>query len=254
MPRENGSAHPNAYPPGWVMVIGSLLIIFHLLCALHTTLFTSSGPWPTPNGNMQALPPQFAITIGRLSINEQPVLEAYQRAMRVYSSFRFSSIRQETLEISFEGIFKDTAGNVISKKSIPDPEAPASIRYRQVQLAQQLGNDEPLPPPQAVIIAAPGKTLENVRWWQADGENRMVLKEDNPNSVPRNQNFMTPSASQYLIAKSFARFLGRHHEQPRVELVRYWYEPVLPMVLIEDEAPTADVLRRFQSSYGVLPQ
>lgn len=250
MPRENGST----YPPGWVMVIGSLLIIFHLFCALHTSLFTSSGPWPTPNGNMQALPPQFAISIGRFSVNGINLLEQYQRLLRIYSSFRFSSIRQETLEISFEGIFRDAAGNVISKKSFPDPEAPSSIRYRQIQLAQQLGNDEPLPPPQGVVIAAPGKTLENVRWWHPDGDNRMVLKSDNPNAVPRNQNFMTPSASQYLIAKSFARFLGRQYEQPKVELVRYWYEPVLPMVLVEDEAPTADVLRRFQSSYGVLPQ
>lgn len=236
-------------PPTWVMVLGSVAIAFHLLCALITTLFMPSGPWPLPNGaNSEVLAPQFAMTAGTL------IAEPYQRLLKVNYHFRFPSIRQEDNEVSFELIVRDAQGIVQARRHIPDPEAPASIRYRQSVMAHQLGNDIELPPPQGVVIPAPGQKLPTIRWWQPEGEQRLVLKQDDPNAVPRNQLFRQPSPWQFIVAKSYSRFMARHHPNSKIELVRTWYEPVHPMVLIEQSAPTADVLRRFHSSYGELSQ
>lgn len=237
-----------ALPPAWVMVLGSIAIAVHLFFALISSLFASSGPWPTPMGSSEVLPPQFAISVGA------NLAEPYQRLLKATHSFRFPSIKQEMLEIGFEAIQRDANGNVVSKRVIPDPDASGAIRYRQQLLAQQLGNDIPLPPPQGVIIAAVGEKLPTLRWWSPDGDHRMVLKQDNANAVPRNQNFMQPSPWQYIVAKSFVRYQQRQNNLGHVEIIRSWYEPIMPMVLIEREAPTADILRRFQSSYGELSQ
>lgn len=246
MPRETNSP---PLPSAWIMVIGSALILFHLFCALITTLFMSSGPWPIPGGgSAEWLAPEFAITAGTT------IAEPYQRVFKNTHAFRFPSIKQEGLEITMEVVLRDATGTVTSKHSFPAPEAPASVRYRQLVLAQQLGNDMPLPPQTGVIIAPAGEKLPTVRWWHQEADRRMVLKEADPNTVPRNQSFMTPSPFQYIVAKSFARFLGRQHPGQKVEIIRAWHEPILPMVLLDRDPPTSDILRQFQSSYGELPQ
>lgn len=244
MQRENEPA----WPPTWLMVVGSLAIAIHLFLAFFMTLNVPSGPWATPQGAMPALAPAFANTIG------SSFALPYQSVLRSNSTFRFSSMRQEQLDLTFEALLKDDKGTVTRKISYPDPTAPSSIQYRQKLLAQQLGNDEPLPPQQSVIIAAPGEQLPTLRWWQQDGDRRYVLKQDNPNAVPRNQQFMQPSQAQMIVAKSYARFLARHHAAPKVEIQRSWYDPIMPMVLINQDPPTADELRRFMSSYGELNQ
>lgn len=236
-------------PPKWVMVLGSIAILFHLFCAFITPLFMTSGPWPIPGGgSVEWLAPEFAITAG------SAIAEPYRQALKSTYHFRFPSIKQEQLEISMEVILRNAAGTVTARRTFPDPEAPASIRFRQMLMVQQLGNDIPMDPQAGVKLAAPGQTLPKLRWWQSDGERHMVLKEADPNEVPRNQSFMTPSPIQYTVAKSFARYLARNNAQQKVELVRAWHDPLLPMVLIQNEAPTADLIRPFQSSYGELPQ
>jgi hypothetical protein len=241
-------ANEQVWPATWAMVLGSVVIAIHLLLAFFMTLNVPSGPWPTPQGGSTAEAPPFAMVIGRR------LAMPYQSVTKSNSTFRFSSIRQEQLDISFEAKLKDDKGTVTSKINFPDPEAPSSIQYRQKLLAQQLGNDEPLPPQQGVILPAAGQQLPTLRWWQQDGDRRYVLKQDNPNAVPRNQQFMQPSVSQMIVAKSFSRFLARHHATAKVEINRIWYDPIMPMVLITDPPPTSDDLRRYSSSYGELNQ
>ena len=241
-------ANEPVWPPMWAMVLGSLAIGIHLLLAFIMTLNVPSGPWPTPQGGSTAEAPPFALTIGR------NLAMPYQTAIRSNSTFRFSSIRQEQLDISFEAKLKDDKGTITGKIIFPDPGAPASIQYRQKLLAQQLGNDEPLPPQQGVILAPEGKQLPTLHWWQQDGDRQYVLKQENANAVPRNQQFMQPSVSQLIVVKSFSRFLARHHAAAKVEINRIWYDPIMPMVLITDTPPTSDDLRRYSSSYGELNQ
>lgn len=244
MPRETGVT----LPPLWVMLAASTLIVFHFFCALITALFASSGPWPAPMGSMEALPPQFAITMGR------SVAEPYQHILKTNSPFRFISIKQEQIDIAFEAVMRDANGTVKSKHVWPDPDAPEAIRYRQRLLAQQLGNDIPLPPQESIIIAPGGEKLRTVRWWHPEGDHRMILKQDSPNAVPRNQTFMQPGDWQFIVAKSYTRYLSRVHPETKVEIIRTWCEPVQPMVLIEEAVPSAELLKRFHSSYGELPK
>lgn len=248
MPRENEPPRASAgMPPTWMLALGSVAIALHLLLAFIITLNVPSGPWPVGGAGIPADPPRFISRIG-----ESKWVKRYYNALPSYHSFHFSSNRQEGQEISFDGLIKDDKGTVIKKISFPDPEAPSSIQVRQRLLAQQLGNDEPLPPQQGVIIAAPGKELEPIRWWHQEADRRYILKTENPNAVPRNQSFMHPTDAQMLIARSFSRFLSRQNAGARVELTRNWYDPILPMVLVNDPPPSAADLRHFSSSYGEL--
>lgn len=248
MARENEPRRaPTGMPPTWMMVLGSLAIAIHLLLAFIMTLNEPSGPWPVDGAGIPADPPRFVREIGNYWLTN-----LYHNSVRSNHSFHFSSNRQEGQEISFDGLIKDDKGTVIKKVSIPDPEAPSSIQVRQRLLAQQLGNDEPLPPQQGVIIAAPGKELEPIRWWHQEADRRYILKTENPNAVPRNQSFMHPTDAQLIIARSYSRFLSRQNAGAKVELTRSWYNPIMPMVLVNDPPPNAADLRHFSSSYGEL--
>lgn len=248
MPRENEPAKIlSGMPPTWMMVLGSVAIALHLLLAFILTLNQPSGPWPVQGAGLPADPPRFVSGIGNHWLTN-----LYHNTVRSNHSFHFSSNRQEGQEISFDGLIKDDKGTVIKKISIPDPEAPSSIQVRQRLLAQQLGSDEPLPPQTGVIIAPAGKELEPVRWWHQDADRRFILKTENPNAVPRNQSFMHPTDAQLIIARAYSRFLSRQNAGARVELNRNWYDPILPMVLVNDPPPNAADLRHFSSSYGEL--
>ena len=244
MPRENEPG----LPPTWLMVFGSLVIAIHLFLAFIITLSVPSGPWPVQDNVFNADPPRFTM------FPSEYVAGPYQKVFKCISPFRFVSLRQEQQQVSMEALIKNKEGTVIRKMTIPDPDAPSSIRYRQKLLAHQLGSDEQMPPQQGVIIAAPGETLPMLRWWQPDGDGRFILKQDNANAVPRGQMFMQPTFSQMVIAKSYYRFLAKHNPGERVELVRCWNNPILPMILFENETPSSDILRRQTSSYGELNQ
>jgi hypothetical protein len=230
-----------------MMVLGSLAIVIHLVLAFIMTLNVPSGPWPTGQGSSTAMAPKFIQTLG-----DNWLARNYQNLIRSNSSFRFGTLRQEVRDLSFEAHVLDDQGVIKQKFSYPDAEAPAQVRYRQKRLAEQLDNDDPLPPQQGVIIPPPGEKLPTLRWWQQDSDGRFVLKQGDANAVPRNQNFNTPSVMQMIVAQSYARFLARHHGASRLALQRNWNDPVMPMVLIIDRGATAEDLRRVTWSYGEL--
>lgn len=236
-----------ALPPTWVMLLGSVLIMFHLSCALITALGASSGPWPVQGETYEGIPPRFTRTPKDL------IADNYQRLLKATYHFHFGSIKQEVQEISFDAILRDDKGAVVGKRVFPDPEASSAIRYRQQMLAQKLSDDIPLPPQTGIVIAPAGQTLPTLQWWSPDGERRSVLKQDNPNAVPRNQNLMQPSTWQYLVAKSYERYLKRQTSQPKIEIIRTWYNPVMPVFMIDERmSPSPEMLFRYQSSYGEL--
>jgi hypothetical protein len=236
-------------PPTWAIGVGSILILGHLFCALIATLSQMSGPWPVFNAPTpmadQSLPPYFAVVAGEW-------VAPYQAAFKTNSAFHFNSSRQENQEISFEVALKDEKGIIKSKLQIPDPNASSAIQYRQRFLAQQLGGDIDLPPMTSVQIAAQGTKLPDIRWWNPESETRFVLKSADPNSVPRNQMFRQPSPWQFIVAKSFTRHLHQAYPGNKLEITRYWQQPIMPSVLLERESLPPDLLRRYQSSYGEL--
>lgn len=239
-------------PPTWVMVLGSVLVLLHLYCAVASAWNVYSGPWamPTGNGSSEAEAAPFANSAWRAF----GLAENYQQFVKVTVPFRFNTIRQEGLEIKAELVLRDSSGKVVSRQKFPDPEASSVIQYRQRLLAQQLGNDIPLPPQESIIIAPGGGKLPVVRYWVNESDHRLVLKEADPNTIPRNQMFMQPSDWQYIVAKSYVRHMKRQQPDAKVELLRFWSEPVNPTVFYDQAAPPAELFRGFTSSYGELRQ
>ncbi|HMO36494.1 MAG TPA: hypothetical protein PKA06_10670, partial [Gemmatales bacterium] len=220
MVRVNSSAKP----PGWVVLLGSVFVLLHLFWAVVTALNVESGPWALPgmNESAVALAPPFANSAAT-SFGDY-----YTQLVKITSNFRFNSLRQQLLEIAVEAIVRDDSGKVVTRYKLPDPEASGFVQYRQRMGPQKVGNVTPPPPQTSVIIPAPGQKLEPVRYWVSESERRLILKEEDPNAVPRNQNFMQPSPWQYIVAKSYVRHILRQQPKTRVELVRSWYDPVNP--------------------------
>jgi hypothetical protein len=239
---------PKFFPPRWVLVCGSAAIVFHLFAALIAALDAPSGPWATPMGSSPALAPTFAFQTAEY------VTLPYSRLVKMTSSFHFSSNKQEAQEVLFEALLKDANGKVLQTLRFPDPNANRWVRYRQSLLAQQLGNDEPVPPQQGVIVAPAGQPLPKQRWWQQDGEKRLKMIEDTPNAIPRNQPVMQPAPLSYIAAQSYARYLCKAQGADKVEIVRQWFDPVLPNILFEPAPPTDERLSRFYATYGDLPK
>jgi hypothetical protein len=241
---------PPVLPPTWVMVLGSVLVLLHFYCAAASALNVYSGPWvwATENATSDADAAPFVTAAWRAF----DMAKNYQQYVKVTGPFRFASLKQEDLEISAELVLRDATGKIITRQKLPDPEASTAIQYRQRWLAHQLGNDVPLPPQESIIIAAPGQKLPVVRYWVNESDHRLVLKEADPNTVPRNQTFRQPSFGQYIMAKSFVRHKQRQYPDAKVELLRSWYNPINPTVLYEETSPSAEILRGFTSSYGEL--
>jgi hypothetical protein len=204
-------------------------------------------------GPSPAEPPPFAYHIAEhLKVPRTTV--RYAPLIKMSSSFHFYSNKLEEQEILFEVRLKNESGKIINTYRFPDPATNPWIRYRQRLLAQQLGNDEPLPPQQGVVISPAGQQLAKLRWWQPDGEKRMKLMEDTPNAVPRNQQLMQPSTLSYIAAKSYARYLARTGQAAKVEIVREWFNPINPVVLFQNDPPPDDFFTRFYAVYGDLPK
>jgi hypothetical protein len=237
-----------ALPPRWVLIGGSIILLFHVFAMLIAAFDATSGPWPTPMGPSPAEPPPFAYHIA------EHVTLPYTRLIKMASSFHFYSNKQESQEVLFEARLKNESGKVINTYRFPDPSANPWLRYRQRLLAQQLGNDEPLPPQQGVIIPPVGQQLPKLRWWQPEGEKRLKLIEGTSNDVPRNQQLMQPSTLSYITAKSYARYLAKTGQADKVEIVREWFDPINPVVLFRNEQPPDDLFTRFYATYGDLPK
>jgi len=239
---------PFALPPKWVLVGGSIVLLFHLFAVLIAAFDATSGPWPTQMGPSPAEPPPFAYHTAEY------VTLPYTRLIKMASSFHFYSNKQESQEILFEARLKNESGKVIKTFRFPDPSANPWLRHRQRLLAQQLGNDEPLPPQEGVKLSPSGQQLPKLRWWQPAGEKRLVLREDTPNAAPRAQQSMQPSTLSYIMANSYARYVSRKGQAGKVEIIREWFDPINPVVLFQNELPGDDLFKRFYANYGDLPK
>ncbi|HMP02892.1 MAG TPA: hypothetical protein PKD86_09190 [Gemmatales bacterium] len=242
------AAEQPAQVPGWAKLLGSLAIAFHLLAVVVAALDAPSGPWPTPMGPQRGDPPAFAFQIA------EHLTLPYAQFVKVAGAYRFESNRLEVPDIQVEARVRDAEGRVVANVKLPDPTAPLAVQYRQKLLVTWLRFDQPLPPPQSVLLAPQGGVLPKVRWWEPDGDRRMRLIEDDANSVPRNRPVMEPMPSAYRLATAVARHLCRAHGGDRAEIVRLYRDPIPPAVLVQGAPPTADELRGYQATYGDLPK
>ncbi|HZV07509.1 MAG TPA: hypothetical protein VE999_20660 [Gemmataceae bacterium] len=241
--------------PRWLVLVGSAAILYHLAAITLPILDMKSGPWP--GGLAEA--PAFAHSLRDIST-------VHGRYLRIAHSYEFPSNRPSDLPgVEFEVRLKDAKGNVIQTLHFPDPHANLWVRQRQDLLARNLAPDQPLEPPRAEILAAPGQKLPTVSFWALPNElgpnagNPPVssFPENTPlhlqtmeyNNVPRYRQLMRPTDLALVLERSYARYLCRKYNAASAEVLRHTREPVSPAVLFGGEMPP-HALEDLVASFG----
>jgi len=239
-------------PPRWLVLVGSAVILFHLAAITIPVLDMKSGPWP--GGVADA--PAFAHSASDLAM-------VHGQYLRVAHSYDFVSNRPSDLPgVQFEVRLKDADGRVFNTVRFPDFNANLWVRQRQEILARNLAPDQPLAPPGAELLPAPGQEVPTVSFWampnefgpvgSAPGNGEKVqlsLQTVDYNHLPRNRQLMRPTEWALVLERSYARYLCRKYGAVSAEVVRYTREPVTPAVLFDNGTPP-NVLEELVASFG----
>jgi hypothetical protein len=229
--------------PRWLVIVGSVLICYHLIAVVSAALAAPSGPWPNQDGSSMVFPPQFAKTV-----NEQ-FASGYLSLMRMPFHYHFPSNRPAIPGVYFVVRLKDKVGNELGTVTVPDPNANYWVRARQMQLAQGLADDQPVQPPTGEVIAAPNQAVPTVTLWYDDGPRKQRVKDVPQHLVPRDRSMYRPSEWSLLLAQSYGRHLCRERGAASAEIVRHWKEPIPPVVMFMDTV-SADGFDEIASDFG----
>ena len=185
--------------PSWLMALCSTAAVTHLLLMGLFALAANSGPWPVPppiNGVWPADGPAFAS-----SISANFTYPYYLKPLRMTHNYHFASNRPAAVATYFEAHLKDEAGNVTVLK-FPDEKANAWVRHRQELLAQNLAQDERLPPLGGQQV---GKQPE-IDVWDPDGPFKVRLRSGTAEELKLNrvQQYDQPSAWTKAVSQSYA--------------------------------------------------
>ena len=194
-------------------------------------------------GQSTALAPAFAQEIG------DRIIPSYLQPLQLSSSnYHFESNRADNDAVYFEAQLRDSQGKLIQTVRIPQEDANFWVWNHQVLLAQRLGLDDLVPPPRGESIPAPNKQPQMVTIWDSPrGESLMQLRRVPEHLVPRDRPVFKPSDFSLELARSYARYLCRHHGAASAELIRHFRRPIFPAVLLAPEAPPDE---EFISSFG----
>jgi hypothetical protein len=244
---------PTGAPPRWLVVVGSTAILYHLAAITLPVLDMRSGPWPS--GYAEA--PAFAHSARAL-------YTLHGMYLRIVHSFDFPTNRPSDLPgVELEVRLKDADGNVSRTLHFPDPKANLWVRQRQELLARNLAPDQPLEPPGAELLAAPGQKVPTVSFWTlpnelssdadkppSNGEKiQLHLQTVDYNHIPRNRQLMKPTDWALVLQRSYARYLCRKYGAVSAEVLRHTREPVAPAVLFGNELPPS-ALEDLIASFG----
>jgi hypothetical protein len=249
------SALPNRSPrplPTWLMAVCSVLAVGHLLVIGLFALSASSGPWPVPppfGGISPVDGPAFATQI---SVNV--TYPYYLKPLHMTHNYHFNSNRPPSVAVYFEAHIKDDLGNERVLK-FPDDKANFWVRHRQEILAQNLAQDQRMPPRGSMPIAAKGQELPKVEMWVRDKDNPvMKLEYVEEADVPRTQELEVPSAWSKAAAASYSRYLSREHKGASVQLIRYSRQTVMPaMMFLRDEQLPKDFFVEQKAIWSMQP-
>jgi hypothetical protein len=254
--------------PRWLVIVGSVVILFHLIAVGARVLAVPSGPWPSPmEGATIMTPPQFAYSLLYNSdpqgtpeqqqnlARQQTLVSHYLNGLHLTNNYHFGSNRPGQPGVRFEIRLKDKDGNLIEVVRFPDDKANAWVQHRQKLLADNLV-DEPVMPPQGENIAAPGRKAPTIDIWEpAGGEQKpgagqnLVLKTIETHLTPRDRPVFRPSDWAQLMAKAYCRRLCRVYGAAKAELIRQSRDPYPPMILTIDAPPT-DAFADLTSNFG----
>jgi hypothetical protein len=219
--------------PGWLVALGSVVIVGHLAAVVILVLAAPSGPWPSPMGPNMAQPPAFAQLINGYSTM------GYLRPLKMTHTYHFASNRPAVPGVFFEVNLKDDKGEVVKTVKFPEEGANFWVRHRQLQLAQRLADDQPVEAPQGDKIPAPNQKVPTVDIWEGVGEMKLAIRSTPEHLVPRDRPVMRPSAWSVMLAHAYVRHLCRKYGAASGELIRHTREALPPNLLTTDELPSA---------------
>src|SRR5262249_28153138 len=216
--------------PSWLIWLGSLAIVFHLGSVGVNALAAPSGPWPGGDGDQIVRPPL-------IFLKADQVVADYLKPIRLTTNYHLLANRVPgNPGVHLEFRLKDDGGNEIGTVKLPDADANAWVRHRQSLLTTIFGEDQRIAPPQSEIIAAPGREVPKVQYWDMD-KGRLKLKTVSINEVPRDHPVSGPNDFTFLCARSYARYLCQTQGAARVEILRHHQDPIRPFVLTEENIP-----------------
>jgi hypothetical protein len=212
----------------------SAVVVFHLFALLVLVIAAPSGPWPTPFGvESMALPPAFAAAVSQVTTR------GYLMPLKMTHNYHFTANRLQLPAVSFEVRLKDSDGKLLETLHFPDDHANPWVRHRQSLLAQGLGEDLPVQPPQGEYIPPPGQDVPKLLIWgggEAPGS-PMHLEEKSILLLPRDRPVARPNPWALLLTRAYGRYLCRAHGAASAELVRISRDPTTPMAMFEERLP-----------------
>ncbi|HXG09865.1 MAG TPA: hypothetical protein VNK04_08765 [Gemmataceae bacterium] len=234
--------------PRWLLIAGSVAIVFHLSAVVVRALAAPSGPWVSEMGPDTATPPQFAYTLDSLT-------SPYLKLIRLTDSYRFPSNRPGFSAVYLEVRLKDEAGQELATVRIPDEQANFWVRHRQTLLAHTLGNDQMVTLPPSELIPAPHQQVPQVVYWEpaANEPRHLHLARKSINEIDRNAPPPRPSDDALLLARSYARHLCRVHGAAKAEIIRHHKNPMPPAVLFWENVQ-AGAFDELLSFFGEFPR
>jgi hypothetical protein len=230
-----------------LIVVASVVIVFHLSAVALRALAAPSGPWPTPQGPNTAAPPAFALNL------YEWLPEEYLKAIQMTHNYHFPTNRPGQPVLSFDVRLKDAQGKEVATVTIPDKNANFWVQHRQRVLANALSLDMPVTPPQMEAIPAPGKPVTFVPVWEMvpNTPGRLQLKNTPEHLVPRDRPAMRPSEVTMLFVHAYVRHLCRNYGATSADVIRHHRDPIPPEVLFNDGIP-AEAFDEMLSNFGEL--
>jgi hypothetical protein len=232
--------------PTWLIGLGSLFAVGHLLAIGLYALAASSGPWPVPPpiGASDALGPHFAS-----NISSRVTHPYYLWPLRMTHNYHFQTNQVSVPGVAFEIKLKDEKGEVFKTFKFPDEHANFWVRQREALLARKLFDDQPVEQRGSVKIGPQGeKTL--IEHWSKGESDMLQLTKSLPTDESLRPDAMRPSELSKILSQAFMRHACRQHGANWVELVRYSQPPITPMFLLMPNPPTEESLTVFKSHFG----
>jgi hypothetical protein len=218
--------------PLWLVIAATVFVAFHLFAVVILVLSATSGPWLSPFGPSPSPGPEFAGRIAAVTT------QYYLQPLQMTHNYHFPGNRPDASGIYFEVRLKDAQGREIDLVRYPSSSDSFWLRQRHNQLAQQLGNDEPIEAQRTEQIAGPGKKAPTVKIWESQGgPTKVVLREVPSHLVPKNQPVSRPREWSLILVRSYLRHLCREKGATSAELTRFSRQPVMPFLLLMEEAP-----------------
>jgi hypothetical protein len=236
-------------PPRWLMIVGSVVIGFHLLALGFAAVAARSGPWPMPpEGAAPMPPPEFAAVVNSWTG------VYYLQALRLTHNYHFATNNTNSTGITLEARLTDRDGHQVTVP-LPDDGANFWVRHRESLLAGSLGNDVPYIPQGAPKVVKIGEKAPSVLVWdRPEGETKETLKEVEEHQLSRVRPTMRPNPVALLLANAYARYLCRQYGAANVQLVRYYQERIPPVFMDPQQQPMPGYFTKQSSDFRELPR